>query len=190
MRTLLITILILICCPKIFGQNTDNRNHEFAKNVFESNIYQQKEYTKFSKKIESFENGSYKFGKKFLKVALENKQLEKIFTLGIFNPDIIFGAETSSKTKAEIESLTQNEKVFYNLTRNDSLFICCFESLEELNPNPQKKRFKFWLFNIKVANPTEYYIEFYNKSATKETTMEEFLENSKMSFFYKGTLII
>jgi hypothetical protein len=43
---------------------------------------------------------------------------------------------------------------------------------------------------IGVANPTEYYIELYNEKAKKETELDEFIKNSKMSFYYKGTLII
>ena len=43
---------------------------------------------------------------------------------------------------------------------------------------------------IGVANPTEYYIELFNDKATKETELDEFIENSKMSFYYIGTLII
>ncbi len=190
MRTLLITIFLFISVQKTLGQDANDRKFEFAKEVFNSRIYQQKDYPKFSKKIEILENGAYKFGNKFLTIELEDKKLEKLFKLGIFNPDVIFGEKTSNKTKAEIELLTQNEKVFYNLTRNDSLSICCFESAVKLNPNPQTKRFKFWVFNIGVANPTEYYIEFYNENATEEMPIEKFIENSKMTFFHKGTLII
>ena len=74
--------------------------------------------------------------------------------------------------------------------RNDSLSICCLEEFENLNPNLQTKRFKFWVFKIGIANPTEYYFEICNDSATKETSLEDFLEKSKMTFYYKGTLII
>lgn len=62
--------------------------------------------------------------------------------------------------------------------------------MEKLNPNPQTKRFIFWVFRIGAANPTEYYFELYNKNATKETSIEEFIENARMTFYYKGTLII
>ncbi len=67
---------------------------------------------------------------------------------------------------------------------------CCVEEMEKLNPNPQTKRFIFWVFRIGAANPTEYYFELYNKNATKETSIEEFIENARMTFYYKGTLII
>ncbi|RZK56468.1 MAG: hypothetical protein EOO87_05345 [Pedobacter sp.] len=174
----------------IFGQNLDVPKYRFANEIFKSEKYQKKNYEKYSKKINVIENGTYNFGDKFLKVSLEDNTYEKIFSLGIFNPDIIFGEETLTKPKAELDTLTQNQKVFYNLTRNDSLSICCFEELDKLNPNYRTKRFKFWLFRIGIANPTEYYIEFYNEKAIKETTITEFIENAKMTFYYKGTLII
>jgi hypothetical protein len=62
--------------------------------------------------------------------------------------------------------------------------------LKKLNPNPQTKRFIFWLFRIGIANPTEYYFELYNENATKRTSFEEFIENARMTFFYAGTIII
>ncbi len=62
--------------------------------------------------------------------------------------------------------------------------VCCFEALEELNPNPQTKR------RIGIANPTKYYIELYNDKATNKTKPDDFIENSKLSFFHKGTLIL
>lgn len=174
----------------IFGQNLAHPKYRFAIEVFKSEKYQKNDYEKYSKQVNVIENGYYNFGDKSLKVSLEDNKYEKIFSLGIFNPDIIFGEETSKKSKAELDTLTQNQKTFYNLTRNDSLSICCFEELERLNPNYQTKRFKFWLFRIGVANPTEYYIEFHNEKAVKETAIEEFIENAKMTFYYQGTLII
>ena len=41
-----------------------------------------------------------------------------------------------------------------------------------------------------MMNPTEYFFELYNKQATKNTPLEEFLENAVMTFYYQGTIII
>jgi hypothetical protein len=41
-----------------------------------------------------------------------------------------------------------------------------------------------------MANPTGCYIELYNASATRKTTIEEFIENSILTFYYSGSIII
>lgn len=184
------TIIFLLTLTNIFGQNLADPKYRFAIEVFKSEKYRKNDYEKYSKQVNVVGNSYYNFGDKSLKISLENSKYEKFFSLGIFNPDIIFGEETSKKSKAELDTLTQNQIVFYNLTRNDSLSICCFEELEILNPNYQTKRFKFWLFRVGVVNPTEYYVEFQNEKATKGITIDEFIENAKMTFYYHGTLII
>jgi hypothetical protein len=190
MRTLIINILIGLNFFHCFGQADNEVKYQFAKDVFNSKEYVKGNYDRFSGRIDSIDSNTFKLGEKILIIESGNNELIKLIEIGVFNTDEIFGKETTKKTKAEIDSLSQNQKVFFNMIRNDSLAICCFESLEKLNPNPQTKRFKFWVMKIGVANPTEYYIELYNDKATKETELDEFIENSKMSFYYKGTLII
>jgi hypothetical protein len=132
---------------------------------------------------------TYKFGNRIIKLQVDNPVIRTIFTQGLFNPDIIFGPATF-KSQTEIDSMSTSESVLYNLIRDDSIIICCFEQLERLNPNHLTKRFSFWVFNIGSANPTEYYIEFKNKKATKHTTPADFFKNAQMTFFYKGTIIM
>lgn len=190
MKTLLLLLLLTINPTSTFGQNRSEEKYRFAREVFNSKQYKKGNYPRFQQNIQLVEDNSYQFGEKIITVSIEDKSYEMLFKKGIFNPDVIFGKETIKKSKSELDSLTQTQKIIYNLVRNDSISIYCFEELEELNPNPQTKRFKFWLFPIDTANPTEYYIEFYNKKATKETSIEEFIENAKMTFYYQGGIII
>jgi len=189
MKTLF-TIALTVCFNYLSGQNSEANKYYLPTGVFKSEIYKAERHPKFDGEIKKIGNTYYKFGDKKLKISLEDTTMLTIFQRGIFNPDIFFGKETTHKEQAELDTMTQNQKVLYNLVRNDSLSICCFEQLEKLNPNPQTKRFKFWVFRIGLANPTEYYLELQNDKATKATTMKEFLENSIMTFFYKGTLIM
>lgn len=189
MKTLL-TIALAVSFTCLFGQSSEENKYSLPTGVFKSDIYKAKKHPKFDGEIKMLGNTFYKFGDKTLKISLEDTTMLIIFQTGIFNPDIVFGKETIHKELAEIDTMTQNQRVFYNLVRNDSLSICCFEQLEKLNPNPQTKRFKFWVFRIGVANPTEYYLELQNEKASKATTMKEFFKSSIMTFFYKGTLII
>lgn len=190
MKTIIIYILIGFSSFQCLAQTDNEVKYQFAKKVFNSKEYVKKNFDRFSGRIDSIDSNTFRLGEKILKIETGNNELRKLIEIGVFNADEIFGKETTKKTKTELDSLSQNQKVFFNLTRNDSLAICCFESLEKLNPNPQTKRFKFWVMRIGVANPTEYYIELYNDKATRETELDEFIENSKMTFYYKGTLII
>ncbi|WDO12842.1 hypothetical protein MH928_16145 [Flavobacterium sp. WW92] len=190
MKKLLLLILLTINLTNTFGQNTNEEKYRFAKEVFNSKKYKKDNYPRFQQNIQLVGDSTYQFGEKILTLSIENKSYEKLFKKGIFNPDVVFGAGTTKRDQSQLDTLTQVQKIVYNLVRNDSLSICCFEELEKLNPNPQTKRFIFWLLRIGVANPTEYYLEFYNKKATKETSIEEFIENAKMTFYYQGTTII
>jgi hypothetical protein len=189
MKTLL-TILLLFALANIFGQSTVDNKYRLPKKVFESHLYKRSVYQRFDGQIEDLGNSCFKFGDKILYVSVENTTLLEIFKNGVFNPDIFFGKETTHKDKAELDTLSQNQKTAYNLTRNDTLSVCCFEELVELNPNIRTKRFKFWLFRIGVADPTEYYLELYNDKSTRMVTLKEFLVNSTMTFYYWGTIII
>jgi len=186
----LLLILLTINLTNSFGQSTDEEKYRFAKEVFNSKKYKKDSYPRFQQNIQLVGDSTYQFGEKILTLSIENKSYEKLFKKGIFNPDVIFGKETTKKTKAELDTVAPDKKILYNLFRNDSLSICCFEELEKLNPNPQTKRFSFWVTRLGIFNPTKYYIEFYNKKATKETSIEEFIENAKMTFYYQGTTII
>lgn len=190
MRTIVIPILFGLCCFNCFGQSINETKYRHAKNVFNSTEYVKGSYDRFYGQIIPIDSNTFKIGEKVLEINSENKVLKQLILLGIFNVDIIFGKNTSIKSKAEIDSLDVAQKVFYNISRNDSLSICCFEELDKLNPNPQTKRFKFWVMSSGASNLTEYYIELYNEKAIKETEMDEFIKNSKMSFYYKGTLIL
>jgi hypothetical protein len=189
MKTLL-TIALTVCFNYLFGQNSEDNRYYLPTGVFKSEIYKAERHPKFDGEIKKVGNNYYKFGDKKLKISLEDSTMLTIFQTGIFNPDIVFGKETTHKEQTDLDTMSQNQRAFYNLVRNDSLSICCFEQLERLNPNAQTKRFRFWVFKIGVANPTEYYLEFQNDKATKKTTLKKFLESSIMTFYYKGTLII
>jgi len=181
MKTAL-TIILLLFVSHLYSQ-------DLAATIFKSEKYQKKQYERYAKTIGVLGDSAYIFGDKYVKVSSTDQKYLGAFKLGIFNPDLIFGP-TFTRSKADLDTLNEDQKFFYNLTRNDSLSICCFRELEALNPNEQTKRFKFWHFSIGFANPTEYYIEFYNASATKATTIEDFFVNAKMTFYYRGTIII
>lgn len=196
------TVLIGLSIFSSLGQNENKVKYQFAKEIFRSKKYVKNNYSKFSDEIKAFDYESdsfagtiltsqkFQYGEKIIIVRNLNPLFIKLFEKGIFNPDVIFGKETSKMSNEQFNTLTKNEKTIFNLTRNDSLTISSFEQLEKLNPNSKTRRFKFWLWRSGFTNPTEYYIEFYNEKANNKTDLKEFLENSIMSFFYRGTILI
>lgn len=188
MKAILISLLLLnICTIVTYGQNS---KYDFAKDVFKRK-YRKGNFEKFSGIVEVINENTFRYKDKVLTVYTEDERLIPIFSKGIFHPDIIGGKQTTkSLTKSQLDRMSTDEQVFYNLSRNDSTTIGGVEQLEELNPNPKTKRFVFWLYNRAMANPTECYFELYNNKGSKEMTIEEFISNSKLTFYHRGTLIL
>jgi len=172
------------------GQSKNEHINLNAKDTFEKS-YVKQDYQIFKGKIDVINENTFKLGEKTLIINSTDKNLREIFKKGIFNPDVVFGKETTKPlSKVQIETLSKEDQIVLNLLRNDSLNISSVNELVELNPNPQTKRFSFWLFTKGFLNPTEYYFEIYNSSATKKTTFSDFIIKARMTFFYKGTIII
>ena len=194
---LIITILILASFS-VDAQNTDTENQgkrEF-KNQGEQEDYWAEELfkTKYSKKhFDKYKgdivlNGDgFIFGDKTFVIINTPKELKAIFSDGIFYPNIITGDTKSIiKSQAELDTLSAEQKVFYNMTRTDSLTISDFKELKFLSKSPKYKRFKFWLWQKGFANPTACFIELTNESATDKTDLTNFILGASLTFFHEG----
>jgi hypothetical protein len=188
MKTFLTSLLLLtVCTSTTYAQNS---KYDFAKGVFRRE-YKKMNYEQFSGQVETINENTFRYGDKVLTVYTEDKNLISIFSKGIFHADIVGGKQTTKAlTRSQLDTMATDAKVFYNISRNDSLTIGNVEQLEKLNPNPRTKRFVFWLYNKGMANPTECYFELYNDKGTKEMTIDEFINNSKLTFYHRGTLIL
>ena len=89
-----------------------------------------------------------------------------------------------------MDTLNESAGFLYNLSRNDSTRIGNVDQLERLNPNAKTKRFVFWLYKMGMANLTECYFELYNETGNKKMGLEEFINGSRLTFYYSGTIII
>ena len=189
MKAILTTTLLLsICLVHTYGQNS---KYQFAKGVFKKE-YKNQTIEKFHGEVETINENQFRYGDKVLTmIDIEDKTLISIFSKGIFHPDIIGGNHTTKPlTKSQLDTLSESEQFFYNLSRNDSTTIGSIEQLERLNPDFRTKRFVFWLYGRGMTNPTECYFELYNERGTKSMTLEEFINGSKLTFYYRGTIII
>ena len=171
------------------SESLNNVKYQFAQDVFK-NKYKKVSFEKFTEKIEAT-NISVQYEKKNLVISEIPDEYKAILITGIFYPNIITGNyDPEVKSNEEIALMTTNEKVFYNMMRNDSLRIGYLDELKLLNPNSKVKRFVFWLFTKGRANAIECYFELENLKANDKTPMSEFIKNSRLTFYYKGTLII
>ncbi len=110
---------------------------------------------------------------------------------GIFYPNLIVGNSVAViKTKQQLDSLSDSQKVFYNMSRTDRLRISDFEELKSLSKSPKKKRFKFYLYRFGIMNPTIYYIELTNEKATKDFNQIEFMKGCRVTYIEKGSILL
>ncbi|WP_276977179.1 hypothetical protein [Flavobacterium filum] len=102
-KTLLIILQLFLF--QVFGQNSDGIKYQFAKEVFKKE-YKKTTFESFKGEIERLNENELKFKDKVLKIYSNDTSLVKIFSKGIFNPEIIFGKEsTKILTKNELDSL-------------------------------------------------------------------------------------
>jgi len=187
-----ISLLILFLLTKgTYAQDESltGTKYQFAQYVFK-NEYKRASFKRFSGKMQVKSNSILYDEKTLVLDDIHNPHLT-IFTSGIFYPNIITGHKRSElKSSQAVALMTTIEKVFYNMTGTDSLTISGFEELSLINPNSRIKRFVFWVFTKGRANPTECYIELENLTANNKTPILNFIKNSKLTFFYRGTIII
>jgi len=188
---ILFLLILFLSSLEVYSQNEslNNSKYQFAKDVFKTK-YKKEHFEKFPGKIEVSSSSIQYDEKTFVFDNIPGEFME-IFTSGIFYPNILTGNHIAQvKPQEEVATMTVKEKIFYNMMRTDSLRIGNINELTLINPNPKIKRFAFWLFTKGRANATECYFELENSKANDKTPISEFIKNSKLTFFYRGTLII
>ena len=110
---------------------------------------------------------------------------------GIFYPQMITGDSIASKkSQDEIRKMTDYERVFYNMTQNDTLVITGFEELKFLSTSPTIKRFRFWNHRKGFANPQVWFIELTNSAAKNNTELQSFIDAASVTFLKSAWIII
>jgi len=171
----LIKIIFAILFPlNVFGQTEDINAGKYhpAKEIFETK-YEKKEYHKFLKSQIIIEEN---------KVILSTTK------------SIEFSENSDSKTKLILMNGLLDP---YEINRSYKLRISSITELPLLNPNPQTKRFKFWIFYkedknalVNSINPHEYYFELQNENSNEKTSFEDFVNGAKLTFLKLGGIII
>ena len=134
---------------------------------------------------------SFQYADQTLKVVNTPKELRAIFSTGLFYPSLITGNNrTKQKSKEELDKLTAEQKVFYEITRTDSFSISDLEELPLLSKSPTQKRFRFWLYRPGLHNPLVCFIELTNQGATGKTEMGTFIKGAELTFYKEGWVVI
>lgn len=170
-------------------KNQGEQENYWAEQLFEKE-YSKKYFKKFKDDILVTGN-NFTYGDQTLIVVHTPKELNRIFSTGLFFPSIITGdSKTVVKSKPELDTLPIAQQVFYNLTRTDSFTISGVEELNFLTKTNTVKRFRFWLFRKGSANPTVCFFELTNEKANDKTDLASFINGATLTFFKSGWVVI
>lgn len=171
-------------------ETLNDSKYMFAKKVFKKE-YKKQKYRPFNDIITVIDSNTVKYNNKTLSLFGVPDSYKMVFYSGLINVNTITGAAPPYlESKETVDRMTDNEKLFYNLKRTDSLRIGYYDELKLLNPDVKRKRFVIWVYNLAMMNPTEYYFELYNKQANNNTPLDKFIKDSELSFFHFGTIIL
>lgn len=199
MLNLLLCIMILCICETVVAQGEIARSIDtcIAKNTGEledcwaikvfKNEYQKRDFNKYDGHIVEIRSNVLKYDKQYFIIVDAKESIKTIFELGIIYPTLV--DEWYNYSKKNDSTITNKPKSF-NLFKGDSLYIANVEEMKFLNPSPQIKRFRFWLYRDGFMNPTVYLFELENKEATKNTGLSGFIEGAKLTFINKGWLVM
>jgi hypothetical protein len=202
MRYYLLTIFFIsICVFQIKAQKRDtfivrtqfaNQGEQedyWAEKLFYEK-YKKENYKRFTGDIVVIDKNHIRFGNKILR-AYFSTEFKNIFTQGIFYPQVITGdSAAAKKSEEELSKMTPGQKLFYNMTQNDTLAIGEFEELKFLSTSPTIKRFRFWKYRKWSANPQVYFIELTNTAADKTTDLPTFIKGATLTFVKDGWIIM
>ena len=185
-----ISLSMMIFENHLLAQTQGQQEEKWAKDIFNKHA-KIHDYPIFTGQITKLDSNSFKFDEKTLIVYDLSDGLKILLKNGIFYPNIIIGNHVAViKSKQQLDSLSDSQKVFYNMSRTDSLRISDFEELKSLSKSPKQKRFKFYLYSFGIMNPTIYYIELTNEKATKDSNLLEFMKGCRVTYIEKGSILL
>ncbi|MFN1218950.1 hypothetical protein ACKW6Q_18435 [Chryseobacterium kwangjuense] len=160
---------------------------------------------------ENINSGKYHSAKEHFETKYKKQEYSKYpkFQIRLENDRVIIGSvkiiEFSRDLEGKFKIILENGLLDpMKINGNPVLKISNMDELALLNPNPQTKRFKFWIFAqnkslekgtleyllVGGANPYEYYFEIQNENADENTSFKEFVEGAKLTYLAYGGIII
>jgi len=195
---IVITLSILLIVNTAYGQHKPHKNrlsnedsdwaNGDARRFFRKN-YKRQDHQCFAGKISVPGNEIYKYNEDIIIVHDTTEASQYMFEKGILHSGL-FGGGQQVAERPDINSMSANQKALYGLTRTDTLYIGDITELPFLSKSAKIKRFRFLLFRIGLANPTEYYFELTNPLFKSTDPPAEFIKGATLTFFKQYSILI
>lgn len=152
------------------------------------NDYKKKNYKKFEGKI-TVKDKQVLFDDKVINYDKSDKITSLLLQEGLIYPQLLtdyqmekFLSETEDRTQKRFLRLQKDPKAAFDV---NGVKLYDASELSFLSSNPSVKRFKIQCRDNRISSTLTYFIELTNKNATKDTSIEEFIKNSKLTYIYQ-----
>lgn len=186
-----ISLSLFLSAP-IFGQKTEKLSPR-DKVIIEhfKTDYKKKNYKKFSGNIVITKDNQVTFDNKIAFYDKSDKITQAILKQGLVYPQLLtdfqidrFENEDSDRTQKRFARLQKNWKDSFDV---NNIKLSNGTELTFLSSDPKIKRFRITCKDPKFPNNIIYYFELTNKNGDQNTSLEEFIKNSKLTYIYQKT---
>ncbi|MDN4012788.1 hypothetical protein QX233_09970 [Chryseobacterium gambrini] len=183
--------LSLFLSASVFGQKTEKAGPK-DKAVIEhfKNDYKKKNYKKFDGKM-TLNDNQILFDNKIIFYDKADKITETMLKEGLIYPQLLtefqvdkFENEDSDRTQKRFAKIQKNWKDSFEV---NNIKLSGGSELSFLSTDEKVKRFKVVCKDPKFPNLMIYYFELTNKNATKDTSVQDFIKNSKLTHIFQRT---
>lgn len=183
-----ISLSLLLSVP-VFAQKTEKAGPK-DKAVTEhfKNDYKKKNYKKFAGKITA-SNSQVLFDNKIIFYNGSDKIIKLLLQEGLVYPQLLtdyqidkFENEDSDRTQKRFAKLQKNWKDAFEV---NNIRLSNASELVFLSSDPSVKRFKVLCNDPKFPNMMAYYFELTSKNSNKNTPVEDFIKNAKLTHIYQ-----
>ncbi|WP_336688800.1 MULTISPECIES: hypothetical protein [unclassified Chryseobacterium] len=183
--------LSLFLSASVFGQKTEKAGPK-DKAVIEhfKNDYKKKNYKKFDGKM-TLNDNQILFDNKIIFYDKSDKITETMLKEGLIYPQLLtefqvdkFENEDSDRTQKRFAKIQKNWKDSFEV---NNIKLSGGSELSFLSTDERVRRFKVVCKDPKFPNLMIYYFELTDKNATKDTSVQDFIKNSKLTHIFQRT---
>ena len=182
-------LMIFCLCFSVatFAQKNENLSPKDKKIIeqFEKN-YKKKSYKRFEGII-TVNNNYVSFDKKTVTFDTSEKLIQNILKNGLIYPQLIsdyqaekYREETTDRTQKRFMKLQKDWKAAFDI---QSLNMSQLQEMKYFKNNIKTKRFKVSSKNSNLPNSVTYFFELTNDNANAQSTIEEFVNGAKLTYF-------
>lgn len=191
MKLLYTASLTILLSASVFAQKTEKPGSKDKAAIEHfKNDYKKKNYKKFNGNIVVKDNQML-FEDKVIFYDKSDKITKAILQEGLIYPQLLteflvdkFENEDSDRTQKRFAKLQKNWKIAFDVN-NIKLYNA--SELVFLSNDEKVKRFKILCKDPKFPNTMVYYIELTNKNAVKDTPIQDFIKDAKVTHIFQKT---